>query len=379
MAQTQAKNRILRVGVRLVICLVLLGWVFHSIFLNEGKAAAERQNIPWKELSRGDQWRIAWQHGPGELWSNLSQIGAGTFALSVLVMGLTLILGIWRWRMVLNVHGLNLPFGRAAEISFVAHFFNSFLLGSTGGDLMKAYYAARETHHKKTEAVVTVFADRMIGLWSMLLFAGIMMTFNIDLLLKHERLQALALLILGMLAVATLLVGLAFRGGVSRAWSGAREWLRRLPKGEWLERLLESCRHFGREPLFLTRTTLISMLLNAVCVLQVWILSLGLNMKISSAVLFLIVPMIICISALPITPSGLGVRENLYVLILADATINVPATPALSLSLLAYAGSLFWSVVGGVVYLLFKERHHLTAEELELQQPPSRREPQNQV
>jgi hypothetical protein len=47
----------------------------------------------------------------------------------------------------------------AAEISLVAHFFNSFLLGSTGGDLMKAYYAARETHHKKTEAVMTVFAD----------------------------------------------------------------------------------------------------------------------------------------------------------------------------------------------------------------------------
>ena len=36
---------------------------------------------------------------------------------------------------------------------------------------MKAYYAARETHHKKTEAVLTVFVDRVIGLWSMLLFA----------------------------------------------------------------------------------------------------------------------------------------------------------------------------------------------------------------
>ena len=41
------------------------------------------------------------------------------------------------------------------------------LLGSTGGDLLKAYYAARESHHKKTEAVVTVFVDRLIGLFSM--------------------------------------------------------------------------------------------------------------------------------------------------------------------------------------------------------------------
>jgi hypothetical protein len=65
------------------------------------------------------------------------------------------------------------------------------------------------------------------------------------------------------------------------------------------------------------------------------------------------------VSALPITPSGLGVRENLYVLMLAVPEINVSATRALSLSLLAYAGSLFWSLIGGVVYVSLKERHHL--------------------
>ena len=60
-------------------------------------------------------------------------------------MGTTILLGVLRWRLVLRVQGLDLPWRRGAEISFVAHFFNSFLLGSTGGDMMKAYYAARET------------------------------------------------------------------------------------------------------------------------------------------------------------------------------------------------------------------------------------------
>src|SRR5262249_50371360 len=62
---------------------------------------------------------------------------------------------------------------------------------------------------------------------------------------------------------------------------------------------------------------------------------------------------------LPITPSGLGVRENLFVLMLAAPAIAVSETSALSLSLLAYAGSLFWSLVGGAVYVTLKERHHL--------------------
>src|SRR3989442_10980204 len=93
--------------------------------------------------------------------------------LSVLFMGLTILLGVVRWRMVLRVHGIDLSLGRASEISLVAHFFNSFLLGSTGGDLLKAYYAARETHHKKTEAVVTVAVCAVPGLFAGVVVCGV--------------------------------------------------------------------------------------------------------------------------------------------------------------------------------------------------------------
>src|SRR4030095_10119266 len=119
------------------------------------------------------------------------------------LMAGTLFLGIVRWRMVLAVQGLALPFRRAAEISFVPHFYNSFLLASSGGDLMKAYYAAREAHHKKTEAVVTVFVDRLVGLWAMLLFACLMMLPNLSLLFQHAKLRSVALIILLMSAGGT--------------------------------------------------------------------------------------------------------------------------------------------------------------------------------
>jgi uncharacterized membrane protein YbhN (UPF0104 family) len=48
--------------------------------------------------------------------------------------------------------------------------------------------------------------------------------------------------------------------------------------------------------------------------IQVLVLAWGLKLDVAALPLFVIVPIIICISALPITPSGLGVRENLYVL-----------------------------------------------------------------
>src|SRR5205814_5734940 len=147
--------------------------------------------------------------------------------------------------------------------------------------------------------------------------------------------------------------------GLSRLWPQSRARLRSLPRGELLEQCVEACRAYGRRPGFILRTMGVSMILNVACVLQFGLVARGLGLTISPLALLVIVPMIICVSALPLTPSGLGVRENLYVLMLAVPEIDVTAAQALSLSLLAYAGSLFWSLIGGVVYASLKERHHL--------------------
>ena len=354
---------------RIAVGGLLLVWIFHSIFVNEARELAGRGElieggvpVLWtkeKAPPRLEQWRYGWQYGPPALGRTLRGVNPVALAVSFALMGGTLVVGMVRWRMVLRVQGLNLPFNRVAEISLVAHFFNSFLLGTAGGDVMKAYCAARETHHKKTEAVVTVFVDRVLGLWAMLVFATVMIAPNFQLFLQ-SGLRTTATVIVAMTLAASGFVLLAFRGGVSKQWSGARAWLRRLPKGEWLERSLDSCRKFGQERGFVPRVLALSMLLNVLCVLQFFVLARGLpGANVSFLALCLVVPMVICISALPIAPSGLGVRENMFVQLLAAQAIGVAATPALSLSLLAYAGSLFWSLVGGVVYLMFKQKHHL--------------------
>jgi hypothetical protein len=104
---------------------------------------------------------------------------------------------------------------------------------------------------------------------------------------------------------------------------------------------------------------LLSMAVNLMCVGQYLILARGLGMEVPLPVWGLLVPSIICVSALPITPSGLGVRENLYVAILAATPFLVADSLALTISLLAFAGSLAWSLIGGGVYLFLKDREHL--------------------
>ena len=204
------------VGWRVAVCLLLLLWIFHSIFLNEGRLWAQREGLHWEQMSRGQQWHLAWSKGPQDLWRTLYLVHPGALVLSVVLVGLALWLGVVRWRLVLEAQGLELSLARATRISLVAQFFNSFLLGSTGGDLIKAYYAARETHHRKTEAVTTVFVDRLVGLWAMLLFAGMMMLPNLQMVRQHGEFAVPALFILAMLAALSIVLSLAFWGGVSK-------------------------------------------------------------------------------------------------------------------------------------------------------------------
>ncbi len=347
-------GRILRIST----CLLLLAWICHAIFRSQAVHSTPPER--WATMSRSEQWTASWTEGPKELLHTLSRLQRSAMVSSLAVMGAILLFSTARWRMVLSVHGLNLPWSRALEISLVAHFFNSFLLGSAGGDVMRAIYAARETHHKKTEAVITVFVDRILGLWSLLIFACLMMIPNRALILNHTYLKSCCLLVIGMTVVGTVLVALAFRGGLTARWQRPRKLLAKLPLAATLERSLRACRRFGKEPKFFRRILAISMGMNLLSVLHVQVIANGLqSMPLDPLLTALIVPVITVIIALPITPNGLGMREYLFVYLLSAAPLGLDATAALSLSLWAYAGSLFWSLVGGIVYLTFKQKHHL--------------------
>jgi uncharacterized membrane protein YbhN (UPF0104 family) len=158
-----------------------------------------------------------------------------------------------------------------------------------------------------------------------------------------------------MAVACGVVIYLAFWGGVSRHWTGARQWLRKMPKGELIERCLDACRMYGKASGFLTEALLISMGLNIACVVQLWTLAFGLDLNVDFSQLAVTVPIVICIAAIPITPSGLGVRENLYVLMLAGSGSKTLATSVLAMSLLAYAGFLIWSIIGGLVYIAMKD------------------------
>lgn len=104
----------------------------------------------------------------------------------------------------------------------------------------------------------------------------------------------------------------------------------------------------------LALVTHVSLILSAICFGE------SLGIKVHLGFYFVMVPAINCIAAVPITINGLGVREGLFVASFQAG--GVPNEKALLLSLLSFAVSLLFSVIGGVVYLLFERTHPSVAQ-----------------
>jgi glycosyltransferase 2 family protein len=92
--------------------------------------------------------------------------------LAVLIYIVGLLITFLRWHLL--VRAVDLPFSRydAVRLGLVGFYFNTFLPGSIGGDVVKAYNIARE-NSRRTLAVATVLIDRILGLWALIWFVAL--------------------------------------------------------------------------------------------------------------------------------------------------------------------------------------------------------------
>jgi uncharacterized membrane protein YbhN (UPF0104 family) len=96
-------------------------------------------------------------------------------ALAVGVFLAGLLITFIRWYLLVRAQGLPFTLPSAIRLGLVGSYFNSFLPGSIGGDIIKAACIARE-QSRRTVAVATVMIDRAMGLcglfWLVTLLGG---------------------------------------------------------------------------------------------------------------------------------------------------------------------------------------------------------------
>lgn len=296
---------------------------------------------------------------------------SGWLLSGVILFFFCLCLGIIRWKIILDTQDLAISWSRVFSIHFIGQFFNSFMIGATGGDLVKAFYAAKETHHKKTETVATVIIDRTIGLIVFCAIAGVMLVVKAEFYLSHWQTHIPVIIMLVMITAVVLGLVILFNINRFKDWPLFNRIRNHPLLRTQIKRLLISIQLYHQSTRALIMTTLLSLAAHVLLVLECYCLGRSFQIHLGFIDYLTVIPLVMAISALPITPGGLGIREGLTVTMLG--AMNISNTQALPLSLMVYFISLAWGLVGGIIFLGYSagSGHTLHDEMIELRHEAS--------
>ena len=287
-----------------------------------------------------------------DLAGTVANLSAEPFWLStnLLLVLACLLCGAGRWWVAMRGLGVTLSRRRAAALFLVGHFFSGFLPGSTGGDVARAFYVARETHGQRTHAVMSIVVERLAGIAVLLILT------LIGLLASAEYYQLpLVLALVGGLAAAILviLVGLPDLPRMA-GWPLVRHFVQHPRINPFAHKLYAALQLCHAQPLLILRLLGWSLLQHLFAIASWLTLAWGLGFDFRPGAFILLVPAVLTAQMIPITPGGLGVREGAAVALLPAA--GLATHEAMLLSLASFATSLIWSAAGGLVFVLLKER-----------------------
>lgn len=230
-------------------------------------------------------------------------------ALVLLFVDATLI--GWRLKVLLDPRGLHLSHYDAFRLTFIGVFFNSCLPGSTGGDLIKIYYATEGNQGRRVEVGTIILLDRACGMFALILLPLLCAPFFPEMIAASAGIRAL-LWVSAAVCVAML-------AGTLGAWSETIRRSRLLGwvfarggAGRFLERVYDTVHAYRVHKEALLATVLISLVAHMMAAGVAMLSSLAAHPQEFSAKMIVLIPLGFTANALPFTPGGLGVGEAAF-------------------------------------------------------------------
>ena len=239
-----------------------------------------------------------------------------------------------RFTVLLKAQNIFIKFGKIIRLSFLGQFYNSVIPGTVGGDLVKAYYINKHTR-KTAEVLMSVFIDRLAGLINFSLVAALTLTIAI--------LFGLAPLSQLKLAIVSATIAICLSGSIMLLILSPK--FRKILRLERIYSKTSIAHHFAaagnstkiyrEKPAVLAKVFGFTILNQFFVIGSCALLGLALNLQVPFWSYYLYIPLIFIIGAVPVTPGGVGIVENLYVKFFTLAAVGTVA-PDVSL-IIAFA------------------------------------------
>lgn len=320
----------------------------------------------WWVLRQAGGWR--------NVRSSMANMRLDVWLLGAVALLAATCISIVRWFMLMRSVGLDTTAWTIFRLGWIGVFFNNVVPGLTGGDLVKAVYATRDHPTQRTDAVISVIVDRVIGIVALALIAAVVIPFDLD------RYGQVALGIYGFLAAAALGGAMVLSRRVkSRLRQVAERFGRRSKDGATKDSLLtkidRAVSMYRHRLGTLGVATVMSIVVHMLLIVGMWCfgeaLALGALAEprgmdeitrtqlgqldlLGIDVYCSIIPIIMILSSLPVAPAGWGVGEWFFQHFFG--LVGVGAAAATALSLTYRLTSTLISLIGGVFLALDRKR-----------------------
>lgn len=296
----------------------------------------------WWAFSRVDLRHSVFAR-PGDLhWSWIAAgigFGGGTIGLSAL-----------RWWLLLRAQGIAVSLWRAIELTLVGNLFNLFAVGGVGGDAARIFLLIRRHPDRKLAVTMSVMVDHLVGLVAMAVVFFAMTAGRFEALEDQSALGRGAIKFAwfffgGGLAFVALLFVMASPWVHGRIHRPGREW-----KWDLLQRVPEIYDVYRRKWGHALLAFAASVMMLPVYYATFWCGARALGSGVAPGEVFTAMPVVDAISALPLSVSGIGVREKTFEILMHDLTGMSPEA-AISASLIGFSCSLVWAFSGALLFL----------------------------
>jgi uncharacterized protein (TIRG00374 family) len=248
---------------------------------------------------------------------------------------------------------VNLGIKGAFNLYMVGHFFNNFLPGALGGDIVKIY-RIRENVRRGKEALAATFVDRYAGLFMLSLFA-LLSSFYLQ-FISHIGIHGDIFLytwILFAVFMASLFVFFSRRVGkfIYKVLLKYVNPFKVRDKTEELHSFLHSYRN--AKPLYL-KIFIISAVTQFLRIFVHILAARAVGFDAAAIYFLIFVPLIALLASLPVSFGGLGLREGLGKVLFGY--VSPQAALAVATQFLASIIGILVSLIGGVIFMVEKKK-----------------------
>ena len=241
-----------------------------------------------------------------------------------------------RWTMLARALGFNAPFGHFFGSYFTGMYMNLFAPSTVAGDIGRALFIGGQG--RRALAFTTVIADRGLG-FVVLSLVGAIAIFT----QPGYKLPPMLYYGAWIIPPATLLGWLYGPRLVVRLFA---------PGNRWRRLVHHDLAPYWNDYRLLIRTSLVAAVFHVIQVLTQVFLAWALKIKAPASFFFIMIPVVNIAGMLPISFSGIGIREYGYWYFLTK--IGVARHTAVALGLLSSLVVLITGLTGGLVFLLWK-------------------------